>query len=431
MKRMIALCLLSLILLSACGADAATSVTQPTATTEKALSLPPADVPTETQNTQPETEPTEITEITEPAETTEPIMEAEPADDPGEPVTDPAPTVPQPSVTPPVQQPETPPAQSTPQPPAEPEPTAPQQKPSAPTVSGRPTSSATCKDTGSDQIWEVPQQDDTADPWQTNGADPSRSAYLEYLKQNGNPYFYYIDTDGIKMRLGRTYAVPLITSYEMMLATVWTCSDPAIASVNEVGFLVPLRYGKAVVTASYTDPETRETTVRECEILVVPEPEPFTFAQLEQRAHEEAKLIADYALHYEGASTDLERISVAAGLVYQYVKAGRGGSEYRIVDGELVSYMIPGYDQPFGTLVTFHSTCAGDVRALGLVLEYMGFSWYHVNANQWDHQWCVVYDVDGQTAFADSSTFGIVGYGPRQDDKSNWQIFRNGSLQAF
>lgn len=33
--------------------------------------------------------------------------------------------------------------------------------------------------------------------------------------------------------------------------------------------------------------------------------------------------------------------------------------------------------------------------------------------------------------YADSSTFGIVGYGPRQDDKSNWQIFRNGSLQAF
>ena len=44
-------------------------------------------------------------------------------------------------------------------------------------------------------------------------------------------------------------------------------------------------------------------------------------------------------------------------------------------------------------------------------LEYMGFEWYQTNENQWDHQWCVVYNVDGQTAFADSSAYGITGSG--------------------
>ena len=86
---------------------------------------------------------------------------------------------------------------------------------------------------------------------------------------------------------------------------------------------------------------------------------------------------------------------------------------------------VPGYNQPFGTLVTFYSTCAGSTRAMGLVLEYMGFEWYHVNENQWSHQWCVVYDVDGQTAFADGSEYGVAGYGERKEDGSNWIWFQS------
>ena len=112
-------------------------------------------------------------------------------------------------------------------------------------------------------------------------------------------------------------------------------------------------------------------------------------------------------------------IAVAALLVNQYVAEGVSTSN------------VPGYNQPFGTLVTFYSSCAGSTRAMGLVLEYMGFQWYHVNENQWDHQWCVVYDVDGQTAFADGSVYGIAGYGQRQPDGSNWMQYRNGALQPF
>lgn len=329
------------------------------------------------------------------------------------------------------QQPAAPQAQSKPQQTTKPAQTTTQQttsKPattSKPTTSGRPTSSATCKDTGSSKIWEDPDAD-KPDLYEVK-QDPTRAAYQQWLKTNGNPYFFYIDTDGFYMHPGRVYGVPLITSYEIFMDCTWSCSDPSVASVNEYGYVVPLNPGVAILSVSHTDPQTQETTTRQCEVTVRNYPV-YTMAQLEQRAHEEAKKIADYAMHYQGADTDLERIAVAAGLVYQYVKVSGSSSITKIVDGELVSCSIPGYNQPFGTLVTFHSSCAGDTRALGLVLEYMGFQWYHTNANQWDHQWCVVYDVDGQTAYADCSTYGIVGYGQRPENIRDGLVFRGGEL---
>ena len=155
----------------------------------------------------------------------------------------------------------------------------------------------------------------------------------------------------------------------------------------------------------------------------------YTIADLEQMAHQEAKKIAAYAT--ENGTTDLEKIGIAASIINSYIEENHGGSYYGIAGGDLVSIMVPGYNQPFGTLVTFYSTCAGDTRALGLVLEYMGFEWFHEGENQWDHQWCVVYDVDGQTAFADGSYMGVVGYGERTNDVSNWRQYRDGSLQSI
>ena len=54
-------------------------------------------------------------------------------------------------------------------------------------------------------------------------------------------------------------------------------------------------------------------------------------------------------------------------------------------------------------------TCAGTTRALGRVLDYMGYSWQHVNENKWSHQWCIV-TMDGQAGYADGMG-GIAGYG--------------------
>jgi uncharacterized repeat protein (TIGR02543 family) len=45
------------------------------------------------------------------------------------------------------------------------------------------------------------------------------------------------------------------------------------------------------------------------------------------------------------------------------------------------------YNKPHGVFVAGHSTCAGETRALGMVIGYMGYTWTHANENKWTHQW--------------------------------------------
>ena len=401
MKKTCIIALIACLLLAGCSAKETTEMPQTTA---------PASVETPQETTAP------TREETAPPETTAPAVEETPEEPaPAEEATQTQPeSMPQ----------KTEPQQTTQQ-------TKPQQTATSTATplqnasSGRKTSSATRKDTGSDKLWEDPNGGVSGDDYYEEH-DPTRAAYLEYLKAEGNGFYYWLQEDaGMRMYLGRTYGMPLYTSYEMMVDSVWESSDPTVATVNEVGFVTPLKAGETVISVSYTDPDTQYVATRTTPVRVEGEPS-YTYAYLEQRAHEEAKKIADYAM--ENGSTDLEKIGIAAALINAYVANGNGGSQYAIVDGELVTVQVPGYNQPFGTLVTFYSTCAGDTRALGLVLEYMGFEWYHAGEDRWDHQWCVVYDVDGQTAFADGSYLGIVGYGERKDDGSNWQKYQNGAL---
>lgn len=289
------------------------------------------------------------------------------------------------------------------------------QKPPVSSVPGRPVSSATCKDTGSNSPWPNPNAN-TLDYYEEK--DPERISYLQYLLREGNSYSYWIEEEEMRMYLGRTYGIPLYTSYEMLIESTWASSDPSVATVNQVGYVVPKKVGSTVITVTYVDPETHEPCTRQCRITVEKEPAPYTYAQLEQRAKEEAKKIADYAMAYPTATTDLERIAIAAALVNAYV-----------ADGVYTSN-VAGYNQPFGTLVTFYSSCAGSTRAMGLVLEYMGFEWYHKGESQWTHQWCIVYDVDGQTAFADGSVLGMAGYGTWEGNGSNWRMHKNGNLTS-
>lgn len=361
--------------------------------------------PTESRPDEPKPAPTEP----KPAPTEPKSAPTEPKPAPTEPK--PAPTEPKPAPTDPA--------------PTEPKPTESKPAPTTPAPTepaksqntkptNRPTSSATCRDTGSDKIWEDPRRNQKDYYEET---DPERTDYLEYLKKEGNPYFFWIQEEDMRMYLGRTYGIPLYTSYDFLMECTWVSSDPSIATVNQVGYVVPLKVGEIQVTVYHVDPETQESSSRVCQIRVEEKPV-YTFAQMEERARKEAKEIAEYIDSFS-LNSDLERIAAAATVINTYVEKG------------IYSSAVPGYNQPFGTLVSGFSSCAGSTRALGLVLEYMGYSWYHMGENQWSHQWCVVYDVDGQTAFADGSAYGIAGYGERQEDGSNWMCYRYGSLQPF
>lgn len=48
------------------------------------------------------------------------------------------------------------------------------------------------------------------------------------------------------------------------------------------------------------------------------------------------------------------------------------------------------YDDPYGYLILGTASCAGCARATGLCLNVLGYSFEHVNENQWTHQWCRV-----------------------------------------
>ncbi len=87
--------------------------------------------------------------------------------------------------------------------------------------------------------------------------------------------------------------------------------------------------------------------------------------------------------------SDLELVSIACELVSEYCKA----CTYTTSDSD--------YSTAYGVFIKRVYTCAGSVRALGMVLDCMGYSWKHVNENQWTHQWCEL-TMDGKKGWADA-----------------------------
>jgi len=56
-------------------------------------------------------------------------------------------------------------------------------------------------------------------------------------------------------------------------------------------------------------------------------------------------------------------------------------------DGMEYSMESPHYDDPYGYFVLRKASCAGCVRATGMVLNILGIPYEHVNENQYSHQW--------------------------------------------
>ena len=147
--------------------------------------------------------------------------------------------------------------------------------------------------------------------------------------------------------------------------------------------------GHIYTQATYLYPATcKRCTLTNGSALV-----PKTKAEKNDMAHEVAMLLV--AEIPEG--TDLERISTAAYIVSVFASYGR-----YTMEGE-------DYSQPYGVFVKGEYSCAGCTRALGMLLECMGYEWTHINAHQYTHQWCVV-EMDGKIGWADGQ-IGMAGYG--------------------
>lgn len=120
-------------------------------------------------------------------------------------------------------------------------------------------------------------------------------------------------------------------------------------------------------------------------------------ADLAAQADAIAQSIADSIMGNTAYTTDLQRVKAAADVVAGYTLNCTYGN-----DAEKY------YRSPVGVFVTGVFTCAGSTRALGLVLEKMGFSWSHARENQNAHQWCIL-TMDGQTGFADGMGIASIG----------------------
>lgn len=102
---------------------------------------------------------------------------------------------------------------------------------------------------------------------------------------------------------------------------------------------------------------------------------------------------------------DIEKVAYAAGVINAYCAQGTYTTEGKI------------YRTAYGVFVGGEYSCAGATRALGLVLDYLGITWVHKNANTWNDQWCQVI-VDGKEGYADAIT-ASAGYGKHPNEGGN------------
>ncbi len=122
-----------------------------------------------------------------------------------------------------------------------------------------------------------------------------------------------------------------------------------------------------------------------------------SLASAESDKDAQARAVAQQIADSITGGTDLEKVRKAAQIVALYC----ANATYTSSDSD--------YKTAYGVFCKGVYTCAGSTRALGLVLECMGYSWEHVNANQYSHQWCKV-TMDGQIGWADGMG-GIADYG--------------------
>ena len=111
-----------------------------------------------------------------------------------------------------------------------------------------------------------------------------------------------------------------------------------------------------------------------------------------------ARSIAKEIIADKSLNTDLKKVREATRSVARFCSACTYGNDEKRY-----------YRSPYGVFVAGVFTCAGATRALGRVLDFMGYDWQHVNENQWAHQWCIL-EMDGQIGFADGQG-GMADYG--------------------
>lgn len=118
-----------------------------------------------------------------------------------------------------------------------------------------------------------------------------------------------------------------------------------------------------------------------------------------EQADAVARSIATRVLSDTSLITDIAKIKKASSIIYKeyIINSSRENDENKY------------YRSPYGVFIAGISTSAGGTRALGRVLDFMGYDWEHANPNTKTHQWCIV-NMDNQAGYADAMGYGC-GFG--------------------
>ncbi|MEE1155477.1 MAG: Ig-like domain-containing protein [Acutalibacteraceae bacterium] len=203
----------------------------------------------------------------------------------------------------------------------------------------------------------------------------------------GAPTYFELSRYIVTIKVGKTYDLNSVFSgKEASHSVVYESADTKIATVKSAGGLVTAKATgvTSVFATAYND------VYAACIIVVIPN----TNMTEEQQGKAVAKQLANAIPNY---NSDLDKVSFATQLVYLYCL-----DSYYTMEG---SY----YYKPYGLFIQGEYSCAGATRALGEVLNYLGYSWQHTNENQNTHQWCELY-MDGKKGWADPMA-GLAGYG--------------------
>ena len=110
-----------------------------------------------------------------------------------------------------------------------------------------------------------------------------------------------------------------------------------------------------------------------------------------------AMKIANSVLSTYPCESDWVKVNAASNIVAQFCSN--------------CTYTMEGkdYGEAYGVFIKGEFSCAGATRALGMVLECMGYEWEHANPGAYAHQWCII-EMDGQKGWADGQG-GFAAYG--------------------
>lgn len=191
-----------------------------------------------------------------------------------------------------------------------------------------------------------------------------------------------------------------ITTYAAHVERLETASAETVeTTIPETALAPEETHGETEAEYYYSPPEETEY-VPDQEYVWEPDETEYVSPERypDEQKYAEARSVAEKIAAGISGSTDLEKITAAAQTVADYCSRD--------------TYTMSGddYATAYGVFIKGEYSCAGATRALGMVLECMGYSWHHVNENLYTHQWVEVSNLDGQLGWADGQ-IGMADYG--------------------